>query len=170
MPNVAIISISDRSFRQEREDKSGRVLQELVKKQGWVLVHYDVIPDERAIIAGTLRKMTDYKKADLVLTTGGTGLAPRDVTPEATRDVIEREVPGLAEEMRRASLKITPHAMLSRAICGIRGKSLIINLPGSPKAALENMEVILPALPHALELLAGQVKDCQPATGHTEKR
>jgi molybdenum cofactor synthesis domain-containing protein len=115
-----------------------------------------IVPDERPVIAETLLAWADEIGLDLVLTTGGTGFGPRDVTPEATHDIIERETPGLAEAMRAASLKITPHAMLSRAVAGIRGRTLIINLPGSPKAVLENLEVILPALPHAIELLQGQ--------------
>jgi molybdopterin adenylyltransferase len=115
-----------------------------------------VVPDDRTTIANILLKWADQAGLDLVLTTGGTGFAPRDVTPEATCDVIERQAPGLAEAMRAASLRLTPHAMLSRAVAGIRGHTLIINLPGSPKAARENLETILPALPHAIELLQGQ--------------
>ena len=115
-----------------------------------------IVPDEQLVIAGTLLTWADEVGLDLILTTGGTGFAPRDVTPEATRDVIEREAPGLAEAMRATSLMITPHAMLSRAVAGIRGKTLIVNLPGSPKAVRENLDTILPALPHAIELLQGR--------------
>ena len=161
MRRIAIITVSDRSARNERADKSGKVLQAIAEKQGWVIASYQVVPDERKIIADALRELADAKQVDLILTTGGTGLAVRDVTPEATRDVVEKEVPGLAEAMRSASMEKTHHAMLSRALCGIRGRSLMVNLPGSPKAVTENMEVILPALPHAMDLLAGQVSDCQ---------
>jgi molybdenum cofactor synthesis domain-containing protein len=114
-----------------------------------------IVPDDRPVIAAMLRTWSDEAGLDLVMTTGGTGFAPRDVTPEATRDVVEREAPGLTEAMRAASLAVTPHAMLSRAVAGIRGQTLIINLPGSPKAVRENLESVLPALPHAVELLQG---------------
>jgi molybdenum cofactor synthesis domain-containing protein len=124
------------------------------------------VPDERDQIAATLRRWTDETRLDLILTTGGTGFAPRDVTPEATRDIIEREAPGLAEVMRADSLRITPHAMLSRAVAGIRGRTLIVNLPGSPKGAVENLATILPALPHAIELLREEPDAEQHHVGH----
>jgi len=157
---VAVLTASDRSARGERDDLSGRVLMEITKGQGWELVFYGVIPDDRAQLKVEMQRLADEVGASLILTTGGTGLAPRDVTPEATLDVIHKEVPGLAEAMRKKSMEKTTHAMLSRAVCGIRGETLIVNLPGSPRAVRECLEVILPAIPHAVELLRGAVSDC----------
>jgi molybdopterin adenylyltransferase len=168
---VGILTISDRSFRGDYQDLSGPVIRELITQRlapaselQVVVALEAVVPDEREIIASTLATWADGAGLDLVLTTGGTGFAPRDVTPEATRDVIERDAPGLVEAMRAASLRITAHAMLSRAVAGIRGGTLIINLPGSPKAVRENLETILPALPHAIQLLQGR----KGADGHAD--
>ena len=148
------MTISDRSSRGERDDASGPAIAELIHARlGWEAAETAVVPDEAATIGETLVDWADRLGLDLILTTGGTGFAPRDVTPEATRAVLERETPGIPEALRAASLKITPHAMLSRAVAGIRGRTLIINLPGSPKAVKENLEVLFPILPHALELL-----------------
>jgi molybdenum cofactor synthesis domain-containing protein len=149
-----IITVSDRSSRGERPDISGPVLAESVTTQGWQVVETNIIPDEQEIIGQLLAKWADSGRFDVILTTGGTGFAPRDVTPEATRQTIERLTPGLDEAMRSTSLKITPHAMLSRATSGIRKQTLIINLPGSPKGALENLQVVMPVLEHAIQLLS----------------
>jgi len=151
--HLGILTVSDRSARGERPDLSGPALAELVTAQGWKVERTAVVADDLALLRETLSAWADEAGLDVILTTGGTGFSLRDVTPEATRLVIEREAPGLAEAMRFESLKITPHAMLSRALAGIRGKVLIINLPGSPAAALENLQVLLPVLPHAVELL-----------------
>jgi molybdopterin adenylyltransferase len=149
----AVLTISDRSHNGLREDLSGPLITENVLKSGWDVVKAEILPDDEHLIAETLAAICDESAVDVILTTGGTGFSPRDVTPEATKKVIERETPGISEAMRAASLKITPHAMLSRAAAGIRGNVLIINLPGSPKAAAENFEVIRPVLRHAVELL-----------------
>ena len=148
-----ILTASDRSARGERPDASGPALAERVRAEGWSVVQTAILPDDRSALAETLRQWADSGSLDVILVTGGTGFAPRDVTPEATRDVIEKEAPGLAEAMRAASLHITPHAMLSRLAAGIRGRTLILDLPGSPKGALENLQVVLPVLEHAVHLL-----------------
>lgn len=151
---VGILTISDRSALGERADLSGPALRQLVETQGWQINVQAISPDESLVIQETLTAWADSGEVDIILTTGGTGFAPRDVTPEATMAVIERPAPGLAEAMRAASLKITPHAMLSRAVAGIRRRSLIINLPGSPKGAVENLQIVLPVLVHAVQLLS----------------
>lgn len=148
-----ILTASDRSSRFVRPDASGPALAKLIKSQGWEVVQTSILPDEIGILSETIAAWADGGNLDIILTTGGTGLAPRDVTPEATRAVANRLVPGLTEAMRATSLTITPHAMLSRAVAGIRGKVLIINLPGSPKAAVQNLQVVLSVLPHAVQLL-----------------
>jgi molybdopterin adenylyltransferase len=152
-PTGAVVTISDACSRGEREDTSGAALRELLATVADV-VESRVIPDDRARIEATLRELA-HAGRDLVLTTGGTGLGPRDVTPEATLAVVERLVPGLAEAMRQESLKQTPHAMLSRGIAGVRGRTLIVNMPGSPKAVRECFEVIAPVLTHAIHIMAG---------------
>ncbi len=153
MIRVAILTVSDRSYRGERPDASSPVLTEAIEALGWNLVRTAIVPDDFEAIRQWLAETADAGGCDLLLTSGGTGFSPRDVTPEATLAVIERQAPGLAEAMRAASLQLTPHAMLSRAVAGIRGRTLIVNLPGSPKAALENFKVIVPVLPHAVQLL-----------------
>jgi molybdopterin adenylyltransferase len=153
MMNIGILTVSDRGAKGEYEDRSGPVIAEIITQtDGWQVSHRAIVPDEIAVIADTLRQWC-AENVQLILTTGGTGFSPRDITPEATRQVIDREAPGIAEGLRAESLKITKHAMLSRGIAGMRGQTLIINLPGSPKAVRENMDVLLPILPHALELL-----------------
>lgn len=152
---IGILTISDRGARGEYEDRSGPLIaQILAANTSWQISHKAIIPDEFEGIVQTLEQWCD-EGVNLLLTTGGTGFAPRDITPEATKQVIERETPGIVEALRMESLKITRHAMLSRAVAGIRGQTLIINMPGNPKAVKENLDVLLPVLPHALELLMG---------------
>ena len=156
MYKVAILTISDKCSKGKREDKSGRILHELVKDLPGEVVRYEVIPDEPAMIKQRLKNFSDELKIDLVLTTGGTGLSSRDFTPEATKEVIEKEVPGIPEAMRTECLKITKRAMLSRAIAGIRKKTLIVNLPGSSNGVKESMEVILEGLRHGMDMIANR--------------
>ena len=155
-----ILTISDKGSRGEREDTSGPQLQAMLGEQGFSVVAYKIVPDEIAIIQETLRAWADEEKIDLILSTGGTGVSPSDRTPEATRAILDREIPGIGEAMRQASLQKTPNAILSRGIAGIRKNSLIINLPGSKKAARENLEAVLPALQHAIYKIKGGTKDC----------
>lgn len=150
-----ILTLSDRSSRGERADSSGPALARLILAENWSVTYQHLLPDDQTVIRDLLIQWADSGEVDVILTTGGTGFSPRDVTPEATRAVIEREAPGLAEAMRAASLKITPHAMLSRIVTGIRKRTLIVNLPGSPKGAVENLQAILPVIPHAVQLLRG---------------
>lgn len=160
MITVGILTMSDKGSRGEREDLSGKEIERMIKDLPAEVRAYEVIPDEADIIKAKIKEFVDKKKLDLILTTGGTGVSPRDVTPEATREVIEKELPGMAEAMRAESLKKTPNAMISRAVCGIRKQSLIINLPGSPKAVRENLAVLLPALSHAIEKIKGSQEEC----------
>lgn len=148
-----ILTVSDRSSRGERPDASGPALADAVRAAGWDVLETGIIPDDHDTIRDTLAAWADSGRLDVILTTGGTGFAPRDVTPEATLAVIERQAPGIPEAMRAASLRVTPFAMLTRMAAGIRGRALIINLPGSPKGAKENLDVALPALEHAVRLL-----------------
>ncbi|MBI4690263.1 MAG: MogA/MoaB family molybdenum cofactor biosynthesis protein [Nitrospirae bacterium] len=158
MITVAVIILSDKGSRGEREDISGSTIKEMLKGIDAVAKYYEVLPDEKGLIKDKLLEYCD--KVDLILTTGGTGLSPRDVTPEATLEVIEREIPGIGEAMRIEGLRMTKRAMLSRAIAGVRGRTLIINLPGSPKAVKENLEVIMDVIPHAVEKIKGDQSEC----------
>jgi molybdopterin adenylyltransferase len=160
---IAVLTVSDRSSRGERPDRSGPALVELIKAQGWQVQRTEIVPDDFDVLRETMSAWADAGGIDIILTTGGTGFAPRDVTPEATRAVIDRDAPGLAEAMRLASAAKSKHAMLSRAMAGLRGTVLIINLPGSPRAAVENLETVMPVLEHAVQLLRG---DPQAEAGH----
>ena len=150
---VGILTVSDRSAHGERDDLSGPALVEVVRAQGWSVARQGIVPDDYEILREELATWADIGEIDVILTTGGTGFGPRDITPEATRSVTNRDAPGLAEAMRAASLRQTSHAMLSRSVAGIRNRTLIVNLPGSPRGAVENLQVILPVLPHAVQLL-----------------
>ena len=157
---VAIITLSDSGYVGQREDRSGPLIRTMAEEAGCEVVHTALLPDGVEPLAGELKRLCDGDLADLVLTTGGTGFSPTDLTPEATMSVVERPAPGIAEAMRWQSLQITPRAMLSRAAAGIRGKTLIVNLPGSPKAVKECLEFILPSLGHGLEILRGTAGNC----------
>jgi len=160
MIKVGILTISDKGSRGEREDLSGKVIEEVFKKINGEVKYYQIIPDEKDIIQEELIKAVDKLHLDLILTTGGTGLAKRDITPDATLEVIEKKVPGISEVIRSESFKKTNRAILSRGVAGIRKESLIINLPGSPKGVRESLEIILEALPHGIEILKGQATEC----------
>lgn len=160
MIRAGIITASDKGYEGKRTDESGRVIMDLIRGIDAEAVDYKIVPDEREVISLELIRMADVLEVDLILTTGGTGFSPRDITPEATLDIIDRQVPGIPEAMRLRSLEITPMAMLSRAVAGIRNRTLIINLPGSPKAVKECLEVVLPVLPHAIQILKGQTGEC----------
>jgi len=160
---AGILTVSDRGSKGERPDGSGDAIRSILGGVGVEVIRYDVVPDEKESIAARLVQWADAGDVDVILTTGGTGLGPRDVTPEATLSVIERVVPGFSEAMRLESLAKTPMAMLSRAVAGTRRSCLIINLPGSPKAVRECLECVLPALPHAVETMKGEVRDCGSA-------
>ena len=160
---AAVITVSDKGSRGERDDASGRAILDRLETGGYTVVFQAVVPDEKDQISALLCKCADEEKIALVVTTGGTGVGVRDVTPEATLSVLDRTVPGMAEAMRAASLLKTPHAMISRAVAGIRGGTLIVNLPGSPRGAMENLDVLMPALPHALAKIQGDPSDCASA-------
>ena len=160
MYRAAIITVSDKASRGEREDSSGSLVREMVESAGYTVASYAILPDEQAMIEGELRRICDGGLADLILTTGGTGFSPRDRTPEATTAVAERLVPGIPEAMRMQSMGVTRRAMLSRAVAGIRGKTLIVNLPGSPKAVRENLGFIIGELRHGLGILSGREGEC----------
>ncbi len=157
---TAVITLSDKGYAGEREDKSGPLIKEIVEAEGYEVACMVLLPDDQKMIEEKLIRLCDEEKMDLILTTGGTGFSPRDCTPEATMAVAHRNAPGIAEAMRYASLQITPRAMLSRSASVIRGETLIVNLPGSPKAVKENLECILPSLPHGLEIMKGLTGEC----------
>lgn len=160
MIKVAIITVSDKGAQGQREDISGKTIEKVLQPVGVDVIWYTIVPDELNLIKTALIEAIEVHKVDLVLTTGGTGFSKRDVTPEATSAVVERNVPGISEIIRMESFKKTPHALLSRAVAGIRGRSLIINLPGSPKGVRESLNVVLKALPHGIAILKGEISEC----------
>lgn len=160
MKRAAIITSSDSGYRGEREDLSGPAIREILEREGYQVVSMEILPDDRTMLGEKMKEIADNGLAELILTTGGTGFSQRDVMPEATEDIIERRVPGIPEAMRAYSMTITRRAMLSRAAAGIRKKTLIINLPGSPKAVRESLEYIIGALGHGIEILTGEASDC----------
>ncbi|TET37125.1 MAG: MogA/MoaB family molybdenum cofactor biosynthesis protein [Planctomycetota bacterium] len=155
---AAVITVSDKGSKGEREDTSGPALKKFLEERGFGVARYEIVPDEIDAICGILRECSS--ECSLIVTTGGTGVSPRDVTPDATRQVIETEIPGFGEHMRAVSIRKTPHGIISRALAGTVGQTLIINVPGSKKGALECLEAVFPAIPHTLELIAGRVQDC----------
>jgi len=159
MLDFGILTISDKGYRRQRRDESGKVIKGRLSALDSRVVKYEIVPDEANIIAQRLIEWADEGGVDVILTTGGTGLSQRDVTPEATLSVVDRVVPGLAEVMRAETFKLTPFAILSRAVAGVRGKCLIINLPGSSKAVQECLEVILPVIPHAVGIIKGEITE-----------
>lgn len=160
MKRVAIITSSDTGYRGEREDLSGPAICEIVEKNGYEVVSMDILPDDRAMLSKKMAEIADNNTAELILTTGGTGFSPRDIMPEATEDILDRRVPGIPEAMRAYSMTITKRAMLSRATAGIRKKTLIVNLPGSPKAVKESLEYIIDPLAHGIEIMTGEAGNC----------
>ncbi len=160
MITAGVITVSDKGSRGERDDISGKEIIRVLKEMPAAVSDYEVVPDEKEIIKQKLSEYADIKNLDLIITTGGTGVSPRDLTPDATLEIIEKELPGMAEAMRRESGLKTPHAMISRAVVGVRKHSLIINLPGSPKGAVENLSVVIPALEHAIDKIKGDETDC----------
>ena len=160
MFRAGIITVSDKGSQGQREDLSGPAIAQVLAGAGFTVSITIIVPDDIGQIANALIEMSDRERLDLILTTGGTGLSPRDLTPEATLKVLDKEIPGMAEAMRYSGMMVTPHAMLSRAVAGVRGRSLIINLPGSPKGATENLEAVLPALAHAIGKIQGDQSDC----------
>jgi molybdenum cofactor synthesis domain-containing protein len=163
---AAILTLSDKGSMGERSDASGPALEKWLAERGVTTLEYRMIPDDTEQIVATLKEWSDSGRFDIILTTGGTGVSPRDVTPDATLRVLDRLIPGFGEVMRMKSLEKTPHAMISRAVAGIRGKALIINLPGSPKGATENLEAVWPAIPHTVAKIQGDPADC----GHPETK
>lgn len=159
MFNIGILTISDKGWLGQRHDESGKAIRDSLSSLDTSVVKYEVVPDEADVIASKLAEWVDEGSIDIILTTGGTGLGPRDITPEATLSVVDKVVPGFTEVMRAETFKTTPHAILSRAVAGVRGKCLIINLPGSPKAVRECLRVVLPVIPHALEIIKGEVTE-----------